>query len=380
MLERRRTPMIRSKSTTAEGTVKSGFWRRLSLAVALAGLAAVVMAPDGAIATVPGLAGKIVFTGSPSGTLQIYTVESDGSTLTRLTTDSSNDESPAWSPDGTRIAFSSDRDGDQEIFVMNADGSNQTQLTNNAANDVFPTWSPDGSQIAFSSNRDGDAEIFAMNADGSNQTQLTTNTAIDLRPDWSADGATIAFDSDRDGNYNVYLMAANGSGQKQLTADPADEFDPAFAPDSSRIAFTSGRYDSCDQIVTIKPDGTGEKKANGFGRCEETTPAFSPSGTQLVWAVYLTSNSLWTGPSGLGDPNIAFHQLTPEHDYYQPDWQSTNARLSHHNVREFDQGGRPDFADRPADGHFREPGRQDRCALCQGARRQPATGRQPPDR
>jgi len=67
---------------------------------------------------------------------------------------------------------------------MNADGSGQTRLTYNMATDQSPDWSPDGSKIAFYSNRDGNYEIYVMNADGSGQTRLTSNTAIDEEPDW----------------------------------------------------------------------------------------------------------------------------------------------------------------------------------------------------
>lgn len=64
-------------------------------------------------------------------------------------------ETPAWSPDGRRIAFSSDSD----IYVMNADGSEVRQLTDHEAVDRTPAWSPDGSRIAFSSNRHGNFDI-----------------------------------------------------------------------------------------------------------------------------------------------------------------------------------------------------------------------------
>ncbi len=60
-----------------------------------------------------------------------------GSPTTRRAT-----ASPAWSPDGTRIAFKSDRDGNDEIYVMNADGTGQTNLTSNAAVDYSPDWQP----------------------------------------------------------------------------------------------------------------------------------------------------------------------------------------------------------------------------------------------
>ena len=78
-----------------------------------------------------------------------------------------------------RIAFASTGDGDWEIYVMNADGTGQTRLTVNTADDYSPAWSPDGSMIAFVSGRDGNLDIYVMNADGSGQTPLTNNSVHD---------------------------------------------------------------------------------------------------------------------------------------------------------------------------------------------------------
>jgi Tol biopolymer transport system component len=68
---------------------------------------------------------------------------------------------------------------------MNLDGSGLSQLTNNSSNDNRAFFSPDGTKIAFTSNRDGNEEIYTMNTDGSNQTKLTSNAAIDQTPSWS---------------------------------------------------------------------------------------------------------------------------------------------------------------------------------------------------
>jgi len=67
---------------------------------------------------------------------------------------------------------------------MDADGQNQRNLTNNLAWDSSPAWSPDGQKIAFVSLRDGNYEIYVMDVNGQNQRNLTNNLAFDNSPDW----------------------------------------------------------------------------------------------------------------------------------------------------------------------------------------------------
>jgi len=115
----------------------------------------------------------IVFTSTRDGNYEVYSMNSNGSELSRLTNDPADDYNPSISPDGLKIAFTSHRDGNYEIYIMDFDGSNQTRITNAVGGNSFATWSPNGEQIVFTSWRDeGDAEIYLMNADGTDQKNL----------------------------------------------------------------------------------------------------------------------------------------------------------------------------------------------------------------
>ena len=148
-----------------------------------------------------------------------------------------------WVDAQAQIAFVSRRDGNAEIYVMDADGTNQRRLTNNRANDRSPAWSPDGRRIAFVSERDGHvhvrhgwptSEIYVMDADGGNPQNLTNNPSDDWSPSWSPNGKRIAFVSERDEPRvygDIYVMDADGSDPERLTNNPRDDRYPAWSPD-----------------------------------------------------------------------------------------------------------------------------------------------------
>lgn len=213
---------------------------------------------------------------NPDGVLQIFLTNTDGSvfpdgnnekqlTFTRTGTFNSW---PRWSPNGRQIAFHSSADGNFEIYTINPDGTGLTRVTNYSGLDQFPGWSPDGKQFVIRRDR----ELFVIDNDGSNPIQLTSTSApaINQMASWSPDGKTLAFLSSREGYLSVFLTDTDGNNQINLTPKPSNipasmwaSRAPAWSKNGQYIYFTGIRPETChsngtcdEQIFVMNADGS----------------------------------------------------------------------------------------------------------------------------
>ncbi|HUF27865.1 MAG TPA: hypothetical protein VMM18_12895 [Gemmatimonadaceae bacterium] len=191
-------------------------------------------------------------------------MNADGSGLTSLTSNTSDDE-PAWSPDGSRIAFTRmDPGGRRTLHLMNANGSSQTKIP---LPELFaatvPAWSADGNRLAFECEVvEGNTDICLVGADGTGFLRLTTAAESDRRPAWSPDGARIAFTTSHEGRQSLALMDADGSNAS-IVATGTGVLQPAWSPDGARFAFvefTCDIYTGCRFVglAVINVDGSGK--------------------------------------------------------------------------------------------------------------------------
>jgi len=277
-------------------------------------------------------ASLIAFESDRDGNPEIYVMNADGSDQRRLTRNETEDMEPTWSPDGTKIAFmrqcwygNGRYDWDTEIFVMNADGGRQRNLTRKQSlNDESPAWSPDGTKIAFVSNRgSGDLgwSIFVMNADGSGQRVLARNTSRFAHPTWAPSGKQIAFVGV--GDTTIWVMNSDGSGQRRLLTDAqADSEDPAWSPVASRIAFRRSFDNADDAIYTMNPDGSAQRQLTHE---DAGAPAWAPNGTKIAFVSTRdgdTYDVYVMDADGNGQTRLTHNSATDT----DPSWQPTPRR------------------------------------------------------
>jgi len=270
--------------------------------------------------------------GVPTYTFDIFVSKPDGTDPINLTSNPAADADPSWSRDGKQIVFTSDRSGAFEIYSMQSDGSDVRRLTTDGAAYTVtaasayssPRFSPDSKKIAFVGRRDGTplvgqgfygakrTDIYVMNPDGSGIVNITrTPDAQEFYPAWSPDGTKVAYLRVEYGlmtdeisarsvptTFLIYIANADGSNAHPFHAiDPRWSDDaPAWSPDGNKIAYSAYDLHHPDyiqgwSIFVANADGSGSTRVTPEQGYYSRFPAWSPDGSKIFYSI--SSDEFW---------------------------------------------------------------------------------------
>lgn len=189
--------------------------------------------------------------------------------------------SPAWAPDGVRIAYVSFEDRENSaIYVQDREQGVRQKLLSFAGINGAPAWSPDGTRLAVTLSHEGDPDIYVVDVDSGDARPITDSRAIETEPVW-LDDETVAFTSDRSGGPQIYEVSASGGRASRLTFEGSYNASADVSPDGSTLAFVHRGRDGY-QIATLDRE-TDLFRTLTDGSLDES-PSFAPNGQMILYA------------------------------------------------------------------------------------------------
>ncbi|MDB5927133.1 MAG: tolB [Betaproteobacteria bacterium] len=224
--------------------------------------------------------------------------------------------SPAWSPDGTRLAYVSFERKKPVVYVQSLTSGQRAAVANFLGSNSAPAWSPDGRKLAVVLTKDGGSQIFSIDPEGRGQPVRLTNTqGIDTEPNWSPDGQWILFTSDRGGSPQIYRMPASGGQAQRLTFEGTYNVSPRHSPDGK--AFTFIQRNGSRFSVALQDFASRQVQVLTDGGVDES-PSFAPNGRMILYASEVRGRGILAAVSSDGRVKQRFSETGG--DVREPAW------------------------------------------------------------
>ena len=189
--------------------------------------------------------------------------------------------SPAWSPDGRKIAYVSFEGGQSAIYVQEVYTGRREKLTSYKGINSAPAWSPDGRKLAMALSKDGNLDIYVLDLATRNLQPITRHYAIDTEPAWSPDGRYIVFPSDRGGKPQIYRVPSFGGKAERITFQNPYNARASYSPDGKSLTLVT--QDDGNYRIAVQDLASGVMQVLSRGSLDES-PSFAPNGSMIIYA------------------------------------------------------------------------------------------------
>jgi TolB protein len=223
--------------------------------------------------------------------------------------------SPAWSPDGRKLAYVSFEQGNSAIYEQDVATGARELISSGAGINGAPAFSPDGTKMALTLSRTGNPEIHVRDRATGRTSQITQHWSIDTEPVWSPDGRYIYFTSDRGGRPQIYRVAAGGGNPERVTLEGEYNARASVAPDGRKIAVAQGRGN--EYRIAVWDIETERFTILTPGKLDES-PSFAPNGSMILYATREGDRGVLSAVSA--DGSVRQRLILSEGDVREPAW------------------------------------------------------------
>lgn len=248
-----------------------------------------------------GLTGTIVFESDVAGRPGLYTLDLVRGSVARLTGQTQfREQTPRWSPDGRQVVFASDRahhsgatpdtgTPDLDVWIVNADGSGARRLTTESSEDSDPTWTPDGAGIVFSSDRDSRGDLYLLTVATGVSTRLTQHfVGRAIMPTVASAPSRTAFAAQtlRVGAFWDYqIHVRDAAGTVVPLASTAGACWPRWSPDGRRLAHVRLSNDAPSVLELRDGPALAASKIIAADGLWSYYPSWSPDQQRVAFSV-----------------------------------------------------------------------------------------------
>ena len=224
--------------------------------------------------------------------------------------------SPAWSPDGRKLAYVSFESGRSEVYVQDLYTATRERVAAYPGINSAPAWSPDGRKLALTLSKDGSADIYILDLSSKRLRRLTRHWAIETEAAWSPDGQYIYFTSDRRGQPQIFRVALETGEVERVTFEGTYNANPVISPDGRYLAMVTASPGQGYHIGLLDLQ-TGDFRVLTQTLLDES-PSFAPNGEMILYAMQRGGRGQLAVVSTEG--GTSQYLKVQQGDVKEPDW------------------------------------------------------------